>query len=423
MRVIECHPRTPHDSVPRHCPPVTYRVVVLAFSIMAHVFAIVHVLSRFSRLGLPQQFLAQFVLLSVISAIGATIIPVCRRTVWTMSVMAVQAACLLVATWPLEDELVVKAVLYGSFLAQCSLLPRSRLGTTVAAVFVSVALLTQSEVRAWDRIVAAPDIGTWIGFGLLLTGIAVFSIHTGSILRRIHANVLDLERLQKRAASLVNANVNLQQSSLDLQVRAASDERKRVTRDIHDTVCYAFSCIIMMMNDATIAASRDDMELVRHLHSRAIDLARESLSDTRVSLRLFRELERYDQPLSAILKRLTDSFQYATETRVRVHFTDFPADLSPRVKETIQRLVQEAMANSVRHGNPELIEVLFGRTDTEFAVCVRDDGGKVGPVIEGIGLSGMRERVEAAGGIFMAQASALGFSVNARFPLTPSVME
>jgi signal transduction histidine kinase len=94
-----------------------------------------------------------------------------------------------------------------------------------------------------------------------------------------------------------------------------------------------------------------------------------------------------------------------------------PASLSSEAEDAIQRLLQEAFTNSLRHGNSRTIEVVFGLTDEEFIISVRDDGECSGSSIEGIGLVGMRERVQSFGGKLTAIASISGYTINARFPL------
>ena len=75
---------------------------------------------------------------------------------------------------------------------------------------------------------------------------------------------------------------------------------------------------------------------------------------------------------------------------------------SPTMRETLYRVIQEGLNNAVRHGRPTRIEIAVSRGDRrrDPGARDRDDGAPSGkPDGAGFGLSGMRERVEAAGGV------------------------
>src|ERR1019366_2894884 len=101
--------------------------------------------------------------------------------------------------------------------------------------------------------------------------------------------------------------------------------------------------------------------------------------------------------------------------------------LADEVRETVYRVVQEALNNAVRHGRPGRIEIVVARTEGgDIEARVSDDGAQSGkPEGVGFGLRGMRERVAAAGGRLTidrgaldrgsgGRAAASGWSVAAR---------
>jgi signal transduction histidine kinase len=60
------------------------------------------------------------------------------------------------------------------------------------------------------------------------------------------------------------------------------------------------------------------------------------------------------------------------------------------------RIVQESVNNAVRHGKPGLIRIALAREREDLLVMVEDDGSSQGAASgSGLGLIGMRERVEA----------------------------
>jgi two-component system sensor histidine kinase UhpB len=92
-----------------------------------------------------------------------------------------------------------------------------------------------------------------------------------------------------------------------------------------------------------------------------------------------------------------------------------------KLDETIYRIVQEALSNSLRHGHPSLVEI---RAGLDGAACVEvevlDNGtGFAGSSSDfGFGLTGMKERVESLGGsLGVSNRAGGGVSVRARLPL------
>jgi signal transduction histidine kinase len=397
-------------------------VIVPLSVLVGHAFAVVHALARREAYVLPSEFGLQFILLlgvSLSATIGASFV---RLDGIRGVLIAVRVFCVLVATAALGDDFVVKIVLYTTLLIEVIRLSTPGYAIVAASGITVLVTIAQRQFVAWGSSVAAPQPTEWIALGMILTLISVLLVRSMNLDRRVGRLSEAVDDLTRRADSLVSVNLTLQQQSLEEQIAAATEERKRVTRDVHDTVCYAFSAIIMMMNDAIMAARRHDSTLVERLHNQTMEIARESLNDTRVSLRLFRQLESYGLPLATRVRKLTESFQLATGMTVRVHFASLPGDLSPLVDEAVQRLIQEALSNSVRHGRCRAMDISFGLTDAEFIVTAQDDGSAPGELHEGIGLKGMRERVEAAGGTLTVTGLDVGFVVSARFPVASSVV-
>jgi signal transduction histidine kinase len=91
---------------------------------------------------------------------------------------------------------------------------------------------------------------------------------------------------------------------------------------------------------------------------------------------------------------------------------------NPIVAEAVLRLVQEALTNSARHAEADTVRVRLHRDGERLAINVEDDGYVRGDLREGNGLSGMRERLAAAGGTLMLSTTARGaLRIDASLPL------
>jgi signal transduction histidine kinase len=114
--------------------------------------------------------------------------------------------------------------------------------------------------------------------------------------------------------------------------------------------------------------------------------------------------------------------RHGERTGVHASFTATPTDARAPVEiaTACYRIVQEALSNVARHARPRHVEVMLTVQDVALEVTVRDDG--VGFNVErgraGLGLAGMGERAELAGGrIDIESRPRAGTTLRARFPL------
>ena len=99
-------------------------------------------------------------------------------------------------------------------------------------------------------------------------------------------------------------------------------------------------------------------------------------------------------------------------------------ELSQAVQETLYRIVQESLSNAVRHGAPKTIQVAIEWSGGDARVRVVNDGAPEADALPGYGLTGMAERVAAAGGVLSAGPAPDGaWSVEATLPLAAAARE
>jgi signal transduction histidine kinase len=98
---------------------------------------------------------------------------------------------------------------------------------------------------------------------------------------------------------------------------------------------------------------------------------------------------------------------------------DPDAALSPELETTVYRLVQESLANVVKHACATTVHVRIAAADGRLLVEVIDDGRGFDPEAgtAGFGLAGMRERVYLAGGELEITPAETGTTVRCTLPL------
>jgi signal transduction histidine kinase len=225
----------------------------------------------------------------------------------------------------------------------------------------------------------------------------------------------DIQRLGAAVGQLTTANVGFQRYADLIEERSAVEERKRITRDVHDTIGYAMINIMMMMKEAAMLAGDGKPELAR-LIAQTRAQAQSGLDETRKALRLLRETEIPKARLIPVIRHLTRGFQSATGVKVDVEFANTPDSLGEEINQFVYQMIQEGMANAFRHGKASRILIRFWVGETHLIVTVRDNGIGCTDVVEGIGLSGMKERAERLAGELQAGSVYDGFQVAVRIP-------
>lgn len=177
-------------------------------------------------------------------------------------------------------------------------------------------------------------------------------------------------------------------------------ERSRVARDVHDIVAHSLTVVIAQADGARYATASRDAQAAEAFETIARS-ARDALADVRVLLTELRHTqEAGPQPgladLDGLLAAMRDS-GLALGTR---EFGD-RGRLTEARQLALYRITQEALTNSLRHGDgTAALELEWGATALDLVVTnpVRSDAPASGDPVTGHGLDGMRERAALAGG-------------------------
>lgn len=199
--------------------------------------------------------------------------------------------------------------------------------------------------------------------------------------------------------------------------RAASDERLRLAREIHDVVGHSLSMISLQSGvalrvlDADPAQARASLEAIR-------SSSKDALAELRQTLGVFRGDEETPLAPTPTIAAIPGLVADVRAGGVDVDLAALPdtGGLGAATEAAAYRIVQESLTNAVRHAPGRAVRVMLTRTGTGVAVRVADDGTPPPTHAEGAGLRGMRERVEALGGTLTAGATPGGFVVEAHLP-------
>lgn len=235
------------------------------------------------------------------------------------------------------------------------------------------------------------------------------------ILFLIQDQILESTQMQKMNRELKELNQQLEEMADMREKMGETKERNRLAREIHDTLGHTLTGLSTGL-EAAKALLQADPHLAQKQLDRLSIVAKEGLKDVRRSVNKLRPDALENHSLSEALKKMID--QFVESTGVQVIFVCHLRSLHFQVdeEETIYRIVQESMTNSVRHGKADKIYISFGKDEDSLIIIIEDNGIGCSNVEEGFGLHHMKERVALLKGNIRFYGKQ-GFEVLVELPL------
>jgi len=225
---------------------------------------------------------------------------------------------------------------------------------------------------------------------MLLVGMGQAYFSTSRILRLEKQTLKHLQEVTEARQELRDLSAKL--------VATQENERKSISRDLHDAVGQSMSAVQFELHDLAVALRPHEKEL-RERVDRVRELVESSLAVIRNMALLLRPAMLDDLGLAAALGWLAREISRPTGLRIQVQADDLPSDLPDEHKTCVFRIAQEALNNIARHANANAVEITVRASDSWLAVTVQDDGrGFQHGRAHGLGLTGMHERAESLGG-------------------------
>lgn len=230
-------------------------------------------------------------------------------------------------------------------------------------------------------------LGVTLGVGLML---AAFTIR-----RTLHLE----KELQKRYEEGVRARRELGDLSARL-VSAQEEERRAISRELHDEVGQSLSALLMEAGNAAARVPAGSADVRRHVES-IKKLAEASVNVIRNMTLLLRPSMLDDFGLVPALEWQAREVSKRTGLRVHVTAQEAAGELPDQLRTCIYRVVQEALHNCARHSQARSVKVIVRQEGHKIFLSVEDDGhGFDAGRVRGLGLVGMEERVTHLGGAF-----------------------
>jgi signal transduction histidine kinase len=352
--------------------------------------------------ALRRRILAAPVALKVI---GLVVLPLLLISIVGMSILQHRAADLLTSVQASPAELAVLTALTQDTFSVFTVGAAVGLGVSLLLTWVLVQPLhrliqAMRRVRAGDLTI---DVPVWADDEI------------GEVQREFNAMVRAMrdshERLLAQQQEL--AQLNRENSRLLDEVRIKSDrlqqllrralaaqeaERKRLARELHDETGQALTSLMLQLkalqDESDLDVIRDRLNGLRYLTSRTVEEVR------RLSIDL-RPAALDDLGLVPAIRAYLDDWTQHSGIELQFISQKAVGRLPSDLEIILYRLVQEGVTNIARHSQARTARIVLDHIGRSVLLTMADDGIGIDLANhpgDGLGLAGMRERVEMAGG-------------------------
>lgn len=224
----------------------------------------------------------------------------------------------------------------------------------------------------------------------------------------------DLTEIKQAAASLRILTGKL--------LSAQDEERRRFSRELHDTTAQSLVGLTMNLAKLKKTAQTRLSAHNRKMLEESVQIAEQCAKEIRTFSYLLHPPLLDEAGLKAAIEWYVSGFSGRSGIDIELDLCVEDLDLPREAELALFRIVQESLSNVHRHARSRRAKVVLRKSDEEVILQIRDHGvgfssSKKGPaLLRGVGIPGMRERMEQLGGSFSIE-SGRGTTVQATLPL------
>jgi signal transduction histidine kinase len=201
------------------------------------------------------------------------------------------------------------------------------------------------------------------------------------------------------------------------------EERQRIARELHDST--AQHLVAANLGLLGLEAEVRESPAGRKTLAEVERLLTEALRELRIFTYLLHPPNLAKDGLQATLRDFAEGFAGRTGLVARIRVPEEIDELPPELQRAVLRVVQEALTNVHRHADASHVSVVARIMSGRLIVRIRDNGhgmtGAVRPdgaIRMGVGMAGMRARLEQFGGSLRIRTSRGGTSILAMVPIS-----
>lgn len=281
-----------------------------------------------------------------------------------------------------------------------------------------------SGATNWKTVVAVPlsHVNAPVA-GVLrqMAAMAAFLLLAGGLAALFTARQME-RPLRVLSAQVTGAKRQVSELSGQL-LALQEEERQRIARELHDST--AQHLVAANLGLAGLEGALVQTPASRKAVTEIERLLGEALRELRIFTYLLHPPNLANDGLQATLRDFAEGFAGRTGLVARIRIPEEVDSMSPDLQRTILRVVQEALTNVHRHAGASQVSVNARIRSGRLVVRIRDNGHGMagrdrpdGPVRLGVGIAGMRVRLEQFGGDMRMKTGPGGTSVMAIVPIS-----
>ena len=219
--------------------------------------------------------------------------------------------------------------------------------------------------------------------------------------------------IEEELRMMDRANLELKSYIEVAEENAEIRERKRISREIHDTLGHALTGISAGIDAVLALVDMDKESAKKQLHNLS-EIVRQGIVDVRRSLNKMRPGALEELTLKASLQALIKPYTKIANLTIDLDYQWGEVDFEKTTEIVIFRAIEEAITNSIRHGQAQHIWLKLTHDETHYYVAISDNGRGCPNIKYGFGLTQMQERLATIGGKVSYQGDD-GFKIKIMF--------
>lgn len=204
--------------------------------------------------------------------------------------------------------------------------------------------------------------------------------------------VQENERMTQELIMVHQVNHELENYAAVSEKIAEDKERKRLAREIHDTLGHALTGIAAGV-DACIAMIDINPEATKKQLMVISKVVRQGIVDVRNSLNKLRPGALEQHGFKGAIENMIEEFTSVSDLTISLDYRLDKVDFENTKEDILFRVIQESVTNAVRHGDATHIDISLYMEDNSLYLKIQDNGQGCEEIHYGFGLKQMKERL------------------------------
>lgn len=204
--------------------------------------------------------------------------------------------------------------------------------------------------------------------------------------------VQENERMTQELIMVHQVNHELENYAAVSEKIAEDKERKRLAREIHDTLGHALTGIAAGV-DACIAMIDINPEATKKQLMVISKVVRQGIVDVRNSLNKLRPGALEQHGFKGAIENMIEEFTSVSDLTISLDYRLDKVDFENTKEDILFRVIQESVTNAVRHGDATHIDISLYIEDNNLYLKIQDSGQGCEEIHYGFGLKQMKERL------------------------------